>query len=194
MARESVIIRCELAHSCARTLAPAPSQRLCPKAESSRNKKRSQPEGGSQCRTSLSIPRPAGGALKGLGASRCNLHLSLSRLPPGAGRQGNEPPSPDGAPRGARTGGETTYKELLLALGVSFQNCIRQLCRLTRNKPAPFQVGSPAWGIHALGQWSLLAFLRACPERAHSPSSSASSTPCSTSAALCAPAQGNSRL
>lgn len=42
-------------------------------------------------------------------------------------------------------------KELLLALGVSFQNGIRQLCCLTGSKTTPFQVGSTAWRGHAVG-------------------------------------------
>lgn len=136
---------------------------------------------------------PAGGPLKGLGASRCDPHLSLSRLPPGAGRQVSER-SLDPALRGAGTGERTTYKELLLALGVSFQNCIRQLCCLTGNKTTPFQVGSTAWRGRAVGAPGPPAVSRACPEHAHSPSSSASSTPCSTSASLCTPGQGNSCL
>ena len=35
-----------------------------------------------------------------------------------------------------------TYKELLLALGVAFKDCITQLCGLTRNKAPPYEVSS----------------------------------------------------
>lgn len=39
-------------------------------------------------------------------------------------------------------GERTTYKELLLALGVAFKDCIRQLCGLTKTKTTPFEMGS----------------------------------------------------
>ena len=99
---------------------------------------KSWPKHSSQSRTSLFLVL-LGEPLRDLGAWRCDLHQSLSQLPPvGQRDEGMRPPWVKVPGEQGRA--TTTYKELLLALGVSFKDGIRQLCCLTRNKTTPFQM------------------------------------------------------
>lgn len=129
------------------TLLKSLSHLLCPKAEGTKQK--SRPEGGSQSRTFFPSPCLARGPLKGLGASHCNLHLSLSQLPPGAGRQVNEPSLE--STQGSKDRRENHLQRTASCSWGSLPE-LHQIALLPDKKQNhPFLGGSTAWQVHAVG-------------------------------------------
>lgn len=104
------------AHSLHPTLWFMPlSQRLWSEVESSRSNKKTRPKQGRRSRN-LCSHRP--GLLEGLsGVWELDVVIFICLY-------------------------ADFLKELLLALGVAFKDCIRQLCGLTKTKTTPFEMGS----------------------------------------------------
>ena len=110
---------------------------VCSKVGTTRNNKRADLNtAASPERLFPVLPREP---LRDLGAWHCDLHPSLSQLPPVGQRDKGMRPPWIKVP-GEQGRASTTYKELLLALGVSFKDGIRQLCCLRRNKTTRFQM------------------------------------------------------